>query len=269
MIDTGVDAAHADLAGRVVPGQDFVNSALDGTTDCHGHGTHVAGILAADDNSIGVVGGTPESTIVAVRVLDKSGSGTLSAVANGILWASDPTKGNATVISMSLGASSGSSVLSAAVATAISRGVVVVAAAGNSGGSTPIYPAAYPGVLAVGALCQTGTVTYCANTFPSDPYQLATFSNHAPSGVDAAGVNINSTWNTGGYSVLSGTSMATPFVAAVAALVRAACPNDTQTDVVSTLQQTAHDLGTAGLDAAYGYGGVDANAALSLACKTP
>ena len=192
VIDTGVDASHADLSGRVVPGQDFVNSALNGTTDCNGHGTHVSGILAADDNSIGVVGGAPEATIVSVRVLDKTGSGTSSAVANGILWASDPTKGNAKVISLSLGLSQDNSVLRAAVATAISRGVVVIAAAGNDNGPAPEYPAAYPGVLAVAALSNPPNPhRHTKLGFRSVPTSL----NHAPNGVDAPGVSINSTWN--------------------------------------------------------------------------
>ena len=283
VLDTGVDAGHPDLAGRVVNGEDFVNRDGSGnptsgaTDDPNGHGTHVAGVVAADDNTIGVVGGAPGVTIVPGRVLDASGTGKFSDVAAAILWAADPAGGNARIINLSLGGPS-STVVDAAVETAehdpAYDHAVVVAAAGNSACSTPLSPASAPGALAVAALCQTGTPTSCPSTspFPADPYQLATFSSRAPDGVAAPGVKINSTFppardtsdgTADGYTVLSGTSMATPFVAAVAALVVAHCPSDSADAVIHRIQVSARDLGPPGHDSLYGYGAVDADNAVA------
>jgi len=156
VIDTGVQGDHPDLNGKVIAGYDFIlpdpSKSNYGQIDGDGHGTHVAGTIAAVDNNFGVIGGAPGATIVPVRVLDCQGSGFTASVAQGINWAVDSA--NVQVISLSLGGPS-DGVLKAAIDHALANKVVVVAAAGNGGpGAQPVYPAAYPGVIAVGAIAQ-------------------------------------------------------------------------------------------------------------------
>jgi subtilisin family serine protease len=301
ILDTGVDATHPDLTGHfdlpammpdMVNSSDLNNPTLVPDSDPHGHGTHVSGIVAATDNTQGVVGGAPGVTLVPVRVLNSVGNGSYSNVAAGILWAADVSKGNARVISMSLGGSDDGGTVGAALATiedptnAQYTHPVVVIAAGNTGCATPSYPAIYAGtnpyqpvtaphtgfrqVLTVSAVCKPGTTGSCptANPFPTDAYRLATFSSlawngsGAATGITAPGVEINSTWPGGTYNVLSGTSMATPFVAAAAALVFAHCSADTSTQVVARLENSADDLGPVGPDKLYGFGMLDADNAV-------
>jgi thermitase len=208
ILDTGVDLNNEDLAGKIVDIQNFTTSST--ADDLYGHGTHCAGIAAAiTNNGIGVAGTGYNSSIMDVKVLDDTGSGYYSWIINGITWAADH---GAKVISMSLGGSSGSSSLQSAVDYAWSKGVVVVAAAGNNGNSSPSYPGYYSNCIAVAA------------TDSNDA--RASWSNYG-SWVDVAapGVNIYSTLpnhaNQIGlnYGYLSGTSMATPFVAGEAALI--------------------------------------------------
>lgn len=291
-LDTGVDTTHPDLVGRFDgTGADIVD-ALDpanppvATTDpsTSGHGTHVAGILSATEgNDLGVAGGAPGITLVPVRVLGTSGAGSYSDVAAGILWAADVTKGNAAVITMSLGGKSPSDVVTQAIAAVEDPDnsnythPVITAAAGNSPCSTPLFPASLasttPQVLSVSALCKVGTNTSnCSNPQPWSadlPYQLANYSSRAwtgtdtPTGIAAPGTEILSTFPGGGYGTLSGTSMATPLVAAAAALVYQYCPADTAEQVVSRLESSARDLGPSGPDPLYGYGKLDAAAAVA------
>jgi subtilisin family serine protease len=247
VVDTGVQANHPDLNGNVTSGNDLVfgNGASNfARVDGNGHGTHVAGTIAAVDNTVGVVGGAPHSTIVPVRVLDCQGSGSTSTVASGIEWASDPAGGNVKVISMSLGGPGPDPVLQNAIQDALNHQVLVVSAAGNCGDSscsdgpanTPEYPGAYAdafypafhnlGVIAVGALDGSNHRASFSN---SNPYVT----------VAAPGVNIESTLpfsgashsDPTGYGFLSGTSMATPHVSAVAALIYQRCPSDTPAQV--------------------------------------
>jgi len=150
VIDTGIDLDHPDL--RVVGDVTFVSGTTSGDDD-HGHGTHVAGIVAALDNDIGTIGVAPEADVYAVKVLDKNGSGYWSDVIEGIEWA----VGNGMqVVNMSLGSRSGSTALEAACNSAFDSGVIVVSAAGNSGnswgwGDNVLYPASYNSVIAVAA----------------------------------------------------------------------------------------------------------------------
>jgi subtilisin family serine protease len=289
VLDTGVDTCHPDLTGHFDgPSADIVSSSdkahpVADTTDpsTSGHGTHVSGIVAATaGNGVGVEGGAPGVTLVPVRVLGVNGSGSYSDVAAGIYWAADVSKGNADVITMSLGGTSTSDAVTTAIAdvenpanTNYSHPVITVAA-GNSSGSDPSFPGSLasttPEMLSVSALCKVGTTDSCpsATTWPADlPYKLATYSSFAWSGSDTAtgisapGTNINSSVpkavNVSGYKLLSGTSMATPFVAAAAALVRQYCPSDSAAQVVSRLENTADDLGAPGVDKLFGYGKLD------------
>jgi subtilisin family serine protease len=311
VLDTGVDPNHPDLRAHFTDGlgMDFVaqcagTDGAQGTpgipADQNGHGTHVAGILAATNNSIGVVGGAPDATLIPVRVLNSSGSGTYSNIAAALLWAAKKDGGNASVISMSLGGSSPNDVMEAALRTiesdpAYTHPVIVIAAGNVSNSTAPSYPARYasydssrinpnpvPGVLPVAALCKRGfTPGGASDRCPSgstDSYPAADFSSKAwtgqgsPVGVAAPGANIYSTlWNQSGtdyttskvYGYMSGTSMATPLVAAVAVLVTAHCGGDDATAIVNRIEQTAHDEGAPGPDPLYGYGRVDAAAAVA------
>jgi thermitase len=256
IVDTGVDLKHPDLAAKLIKGYDFVDKDED-PNDGQGHGTHCAGISAAlTDNKIGVAGYAPGVKVMPVRVLDNRGSGTWADVAAGIAYAAD---NGAKVISLSLGGGSDSAVVGDAVRHALSKDAVVVAAMGNSGREQKSYPAAYPGVVAVGA------------TDSSDA--RASFSQYGPwISVSAPGVNILSTFPTYAsgmpskdYGSISGTSMATPAVAGLAALVRSQFPALTQEQVKAHLEATSDDRGDAGFDKYYGHGRVNVAKALSTA----
>jgi serine protease len=250
VIDTGVDASHPDLAGQVLPGIDYVSDTSGTSTDPNGHGTHVAGTIAAlTGNGVGVSGFAPDAKILPIRVLGANGSGSMSDAAQGIIYAADH---GANVINMSLGSTSKVTAVTNAIAYARSKGVTVVAAAGNerSSGSPISYPAADAGVIAVAATDSSDTV--------------ASYSNQG-SYVDVAapGSSIVSTVPNGKYAVYNGTSMASPHVAAVAALLEAYNPALTPDAIESALESTAVDLGATGKDTDYGYGRIDAVAALN------
>ena len=239
VIDTGV-AAVPDLSGQLLPGVDYVTGSGNGTADAAGHGTHVAGIIAARaNNGLGIAGLAPSVKILPVRVLDADGSGYDSDIANGIVYAADH---GASVINLSLGGPGYSSVLAQAVSYALSKNVVVVAAAGNAkqSGNAASYPAALPGVLAVAATDSSDAVAPFSNT-----------GSYVK--VAAPGVHVLSTVP-GGYAYGDGTSMASPYVAAAAALVRSANGGLSESAVVTDLTTTATDLGPAGRDDASGSG---------------
>jgi len=245
IVDTGIYYSHPDLDGNYKGGYDFVNLDADPLDD-NGHGTHVAGTVAAEDNSEGVVGVAPEAWLYAVKVLNASGSGYYSGIILGLQWCVD---NGVQVANMSLGGSSDSSTLHAACDNAYAHNVVLVAAAGNSGnaagqGDNIGYPARYSSVIAVGATQQNDT--------------RASFSSTGPNlELVAPGVSILSTYLNNGYATGSGTSMASPHVAGVAALVIASGVSSAA-DVRSRLDTTADDLGAAGFDNLYGNGIVDA-----------
>ena len=253
VVDTGVLASHQDLAGSVLVGTDFVSPGGHGDTDPGGHGTHVAGIIAAHaNNHIGVAGAAPGVKILPVRVLDANGDGWTSNIAAGIIWAADH---HARVINLSLGGTGADSALEEAMNYALGKGALPVVAAGNDGntGNQPEYPGSYPEALSVGAV---------------DRYwHLADFSNTTSNvGLVAPGVDVLSTWGDSvtGYAWADGTSMATPYVSAAAALVMAARPNMTALAVKQLLELHAHDLGPKGYDHSFGFGYVDPAAALGI-----
>jgi thermitase len=198
IVDTGADLDHVDMAGKIVPGFDFVNNNdHPQDNDAQSHGTHVAGIAAAEtNNGIGVAGVSWGAQIMPVKVLNSGGFGKYENVAAGIVWAADH---GAEVINLSLGGSMPSSVLKDAVDYAYGKGVTLVAAAGNSGSNSVLYPARYPHVIAVAATDSNNN--------------RASFSNYGSEiDVAAPGVDIYSTTLDDTYGYLSGTSMAAPFV---------------------------------------------------------
>ncbi len=253
ILDTGADFTHPDLNGKFVSsGRDFVNNDSDATDD-HGHGTHVSGIAAAaTNNGVGIAGVGYNAKILPVKVLDSSGSGSYSAIANGITWATD---NGAKVINMSLGGPYSSQVLEDATNYAWNHGVVIIAAAGNSNTSSPSYPAMSAHVIGVGA------------TDEND--QRASFSNYGQNAdIAAPGNNILSTVMGGQYQSWSGTSMASPNAAGVAALVAAAHPTWTNSQIRSALETTT-DNTNAGASIPLGYGRINAARAVGSASSQP
>jgi serine protease len=258
-----------DLAETVfVPGYDFVENDTHPNDD-NSHGTHVTGTIAqGTDNGVGVAGVAFNTAIMPVKVLDRNGSGTYTNVANGIIWATDH---GANVINLSLGGSSPSRALEAAVQYAYDHGVTVVAAAGNDGSFQVSYPAAYDNyVIAVGATRYDETRAYYSNygasldlVAPGGAVNIDQNNDGYGDGVLQNTFNPN-TRNTGdfGYWFFQGTSMAAPHVSGVAALLIAHGNVSTPDEVRTALQETAEDLGATGRDDTYGWGLVDAYAAL-------
>jgi thermitase len=248
IVDTGIDAAHEDLAGKVVA----CGAAADGKVaagecaDGEGHGTHVAGTIGAiADNGVGVAGVAFDAPLVVCRALGGAGgSGTVADVAACIRWVRDR---GAKVISMSLGGPA-SQTLAEAAKTAYDRGgrggALLVAAAGNDGDGSVEYPAGLPQVVSVAAIG------------PDDA--VAPFSNeNADVELAAPGVDILSARAGGGYVRESGTSMATPHVSGAAALLWGADPGASAATIRARLDAAVDDLGAPGRDPAYGFGVVD------------
>jgi len=267
VVDTGI-AQGTDLADTcLVSGYDFVNDDSDPTDD-NGHGTHVAGTIAqSTNNSIGVAGVAFGCCLMPVKVLDSTGAGTYADVADGIYWATD---NGANVINLSLGGSEPSDTIKDAVAYAYDKGVTVVAAIGNEGSGIADYPAAYDDyVIAVGATRYDETLAYYSNYGPSLDLVAPGGDLDVDQNGDGYGDGIlqqtfqgsgrRVTW---GYYFFQGTSMAAPHVSGVAALVIANGNASKPDDVRAALEQTATDLGDSGRDNTYGYGLVNAYAAL-------
>jgi thermitase len=261
IVDTGVDAKHPDLAAKLLTGYNAVDDVPNGGTDGNGHGTHCAGIAAAiTNNGVGVAGYAPNVKILPVKVLSDSGSGSYAGVAAGIIWAADH---GAKVISMSLGGPSNSKVVEDAVKYALSKDAMLIAASGNSGsgaaGNTaiPSYPAVIEGVMAVGATDNTDKLArfsqigkWISVTAPGVNI-LSTFPTHA---TDMPGIN---------YGSISGTSMATPAVAGLAALVRSKFPQLNAAQAEAHIEATADDKGDAGYDIKFGFGRINVAKAMS------
>ena len=271
IVDTGVDLTHEDLQSGIwtnpgeIPGNgidDDGNGFIDDAhgwnfaqnsnnpNDDYGHGTHVAGIAAArTNNGKGMAGVAGGATIMPVKIFPPPPNviGTYEDLIRGIIYATD---NGARVINLSLGATSYSRGEEAAVDYAWSHGVVVVAAAGNSGRENYHYPAAHPHVIAVAA------------TDASD--QLAGFSTWGDFvGVAAPGSGVWSTYRGNSYTWMSGTSMATPHVSGLAALILSLNPGLSPADVRALIENNADDLGTVGWDPHYGYGRINARRALA------
>jgi len=277
VIDTGIDANHPDLAGVTLPGVTFLTAPdptcpAGSTIDDDGHGTHVAGVIAANgNNGIGIAGVAFGVKILPIKALDCQGAGLMSDVASGVIWATDH---GARVINISLGSSAAQLTLQDAIRYAIAHNVIVVAAAGNCGVlsircttlNEAQYPGAFPEVLAVAA------------TDENDGH--ASFSNEGPYvGVSAPGVRIYSTTptypttlsqsnpGTTSYASFSGTSQASPFVAGVAALILSRAPGLSVAQLIDLLKSTADDLGSPGADTLFGAGRVNALRAVSATVR--
>lgn len=235
ILDTGVDLDHPDLAVKIVSEINLTN--FGSADDVYGHGTHVAGIAAAmTNNGIGVAGLGYGSAIMDVKVMDDNGMGAYSWIVSGIIWAVD---NGADIINMSLGGSFASSAMEDAVNYAWDKGVVIVAAAGNNGNTVPMYPAYYANCIAVAA------------TDANDA--RASWSNYGDwVDVAAPGVSIYSTLKNSSYGYMSGTSMASPCVAGLAALVFTTV-SDTDGDgrlndeVRSQIETTCDNIGVSGI----------------------
>ncbi|TVY09636.1 S8 family peptidase [Paenibacillus cremeus] len=249
VVDTGVDLNHSDLKNQLISGYNVVSPDSPPQDDV-GHGTHVAGVIGAlVNNNLGVAGMSWYNRVMPVKVLDSSGAGSTYAVAQGVIWATDH---GAKVINMSLGNYADAQFLHDAIKYAYDHDVVLIAASGNDNTERPGYPAAYPEVFAVAA-------TDANNA-------KASFSNYGDYiDVAAPGVNIASTYPSNQYAALSGTSMASPHVTALAALIRSANPNLKNTEVMQIMRDTAMDLGPKGRDKYFGYGLIDVVAALKAA----
>lgn len=257
VLDTGVDLDHPDLEANLLQGYDLVgkdNRPQDAGTS-RGHGSHVAGIAnAVTDNATGIAGVAWDAKTLPVRVVDLQGFATAANIAGGIVWATDH---GANVINLSLGAPGWMKIERDAVNYAAARGVVVVASAGNDQAERDYYPASYDHVISVAATRQDDVVVYYSNM--SEYVDVA-----APGGANAhPASNIWSTVDGGGYDYKAGTSMATPHVAGVAALVWSAGHATTPQQVAQAILCSALDRGAAGYDTSYGYGLVQADAAVT------
>lgn len=245
VIDTGISNTHPELTPNIKGGVNTIRPRRSWNDD-NGHGSHVAGIIAAVNNTSGVVGVAPSADLYAIKVLNSSGSGYVSDIIEGLDWS---IANKMQLVNMSLGTTADIQSFHDAVTRAYNAGIIEVAAAGNDG-SAVIYPAAYPEVVAVTATDQTDTI--------------ASWSSRGPE-VDfaAPGVNIYSTYKDTGYATLSGTSMAAPHVTGALALilnspVGAFDANGNGkwdfSEAEEKLKAGAVDLGTAGFDNLYGWG---------------
>lgn len=258
-----------DLAQtHFVAGYDFVNNDAHPNDD-DGHGTHVTGTIAqSTNNAMGVAGIAYGCSIMPVKVLNSQGSGTYADIAEGIYFAAD---NGAKVINMSLGGSSGSTTLENALAHAYGKGVTIVCASGNNGSPTTVsYPAAYDAYcIAVGATRYDEAVSYYSNGGASLDLAAPGGDLNVDQNGDGYGDGVlqqtfGNTTNDWGYWFYEGTSMAAPHVSGVAALLIAHGVATTPDEVREALQSTAEDKGASGWDSEYGWGIVDAYAALNF-----
>lgn len=267
IIDTGVDTGHPEFAGRIVAGYDFVNNDTNPVDD-EGHGTCCAGIaVGAGNNAQGIAGVAWGVKLMPVKVLDASGSGTYTAIANGITWAAD---NGAKVLSMSLGGSVGSTTLESAVNYAYNKGCAIFAASGNGNTSSLSYPARYTNCIAVGALSpcnERKSTTSCdGETWWGSNYGTGLAFLAPGVRIHTADIRGSGGYGSSDYITdFNGTSSATPHAAGIGALVWSENSTLTNAQLKSTLTGTCDDIGAAGYDTQTGYGRLNAFAAVVAA----
>jgi thermitase len=305
VLDSGFDAGHPDAPAHLVLGHDYITGATV-TSDPFGHGTHVTGIIAGSaNNGTGVAGLAPDVTLLNIRVLGADGIGNLYTIATAVI---DATDAGARVVNLSLGAVSSLYTMQLAVDYAIAHGVIVVAAAGNNGNQTPFYPAAYPNVVAVSATTVDDTKasysnfgsyvdiaapggdnpaagtpsaeTRILNLYPIDATscQYPAYVSPATPVVPVPTRNPNATITLvpafrvdlrPGYCTMRGTSMASPHVAALAGLVWSTRSDLGASQVTDIIKTTANPLGQPVPSSQFGYGRIDAAAAVQAALSAP
>jgi subtilisin len=260
VVDTGIDFNHPDLKPNYVGGTSFVPGAATPMDD-HGHGTHCAGTIAAAIDGTNVVGVAPLASLYAVKVLDQNGSGQFSWIIAGIDWA---IQNSVHVVSMSLGGPSAPEALKTMCDTAWNKGLLLVAAAGNSQQQMPVppaasnvgFPAKYQNVIAVSAIDSANVI--------------APFSSRGPEvDVCAPGVTVLSDKLGGGTTTMSGTSMACPHVAGVAAVAWGSHRFSDNEQIWNLLASRVDNLGVPDWDPLYGYGRVNALAAAAAMAPPP
>jgi len=257
VLDTGASLKHPDLEGQILKAKDFTGS-TSGPYDTNGHGTHCSGIVAGNKNDSGVIGVAPGCKLLIGKVLDDEGAGNSKGISEGITWAADS---GADIISMSFGSSSKDKAITAAIKYAYSKGCYLVSAAGNEGPGegTTNYPANLQECISVAAVDRDSLA--------------AKFSSRGKVNIAAPGVDITSCWPPKGYAKLSGTSMATPFVAGVLALVLSALKSEgikyksLISKITDTFYKTAVDAGKSGFDTTYGWGLIEPLSAIKEAKK--
>jgi subtilisin family serine protease len=247
VIDTGVDGSHPDLSARMVPGWNFWDGNAD-ASDVKGHGTGVAGAVAATtNNGLGVAAVSGQSRIMPIRATDTGGIGYVSLIAQGIGWAAD---NGAKVVNLSFDRLWTFSSVTSAAQYAKNKGTLVVIAASNN-------------AMDEGSTSQTATIPVSATDRNDALTSFSSWGNHVA--VAAPGLDIWSTTRGGGYGAWWGTSVASPVTAGVVALMMSANPSISHLQVESLLYATATDLGTAGRDKVFGWGRVDAARAVAAA----
>jgi len=249
ILDTGIDSSHLDL--KVAGGVCVLDECSNGYNDDHGHGTHVAGIIGAKDNDEGIVGLAPSANLYAIKALDSLGRGTTTSIMTGIQWAIEH---QINILNLSISTPTNDPAMEAMIDKAYQSGMLLVAAAGNDGtdnadSDTIEYPAKYPSVIAVGAI----NSNLSRSSFSGSGEELEFV---------APGENILSTiprkldfdGTIDGYTTMSGTSMAAPYVTGLLALYKQAYPGYTNIQIRNLVQKNTKDIGATGKDPLYGYG---------------
>ncbi|WP_051688244.1 S8 family peptidase [Desulfofalx alkaliphila] len=247
VLDSGIDSEHRDLKANIKGGANII-SPNQSPIDDNGHGTHVAGTIGAADNGVGVIGVAPLVSLYSVKIINRNGSGTLADIIKGLDWC---VKNRMQVVNLSVGTKGNSVALRRAVEQTAARGVIMVAAAGNDGsGKSVDFPAAFPGVIAVGSIDESD--------------RLSPFSNHGPGlTVVAPGSSVYSTARGGGYERLSGTSMAAPHVTGTIALALQINPRLNLQQITELLKGSSQKLSSLSAEE-QGYGLVNAERMLSM-----
>ncbi|MFC4557957.1 S8 family serine peptidase [Virgibacillus kekensis] len=238
VIDTGI-SSHPDL--EIAGGYSTVDNVTDWTDD-NGHGTHVAGVIGAEQDGFGVVGVAPDANIYAIKALDSNGEGTLDDLIEAIDWS---IQHNIDIINLSLGTDFNSQTFEDIINKAYNAGILIVSATGNGGKGTPVmFPAKYENVIGVSAVDETFNITPFSSTGPEVEFS-------------APGMNIISTYLDGGYGIADGTSQASPHVAGILALLKERFPKKSAAELRADLANYTQDLGMSGRDNLYGHGFVN------------